>query len=147
MDTKLIYVSATYNTMVNRNSTKLPITWFSKVPKRYECKFITDDLHQSKRISINFADTVKHMKIVFLQAHYTLRFVNSFIGNFQFFENKPFILMYTAICGKNAKQFKNFIKEFHHFTNGNYCISINWIRRKIKCGESICYIGNLMGRT
>ena len=55
--------------MVNRKSTKLPITWSSEVPKRYHRNAIIGDLHRLKRISMNVADKVKHIKTKFLKAN------------------------------------------------------------------------------
>ena len=147
LDTKLILVNDIYSTMVNRKSTKLPIPWSSKVPKRYKRNAIIGDLHQSKRISMNFADEVKHIKSKFLRADYPLRFVDSIIRNFLsendveesfiippnlFDEDKPFLLIDIPFCEKNESKSKDFIKKFHHFTNGKYRISIKWITKKVK---------------
>ena len=51
--------------MVNKMPTKLTIIWPSKVPKRYKRNALIEDLHQVKRISLNFADEVKHIKTKF----------------------------------------------------------------------------------
>ena len=133
--------------MVHRTSTKLPIPWSSKVPKRYKRNAIIGDLHRSKRISMNFADEVKHIKSKFLRADYPLRFVDSIIRNFLsendveesfiippnlFDEDKLFLLIDIPFCEKNENKSKDFIKKFHHFTNGKYRISIKWITKKVK---------------
>lgn len=65
--------------MADRKSTKLPITWSSKVPKRYKGSSIIGDLHRSKRISMNFADEVKHIKTKLLQVDDPLRFEDSIL--------------------------------------------------------------------
>ena len=62
LDMKLICVSGIYNTSVNRQSAKLSIARSSEVPKCYELNVIIGDLHQSKKISMNFAYDVKHIK-------------------------------------------------------------------------------------
>ena len=47
-------------------------------------------------------------------------------------EDKPFISIYIPFCGKKENKFKDFIKKFHHFTEGKHRISIHWITEKVK---------------
>ena len=138
----LIFVHGIYNTMVNRKSVKLPTAWSSKLPKRYKRNTITSNLHQSKKISMNFADEVKHIKTKFLKADYPLHFMDSIIRNFQstmdaeelliippslFEEDKPFILTDNPFDQKNNKS-TDFVKKsppFHkwkilHFNKLEY---------------------------
>ena len=77
LETDLICVNGIYNSMVDRKSTKLPITWSSKVPKRYGHSAIIGDLHRSKRISMKFTHEVKHIKTKLLQADDPLRLEDS----------------------------------------------------------------------
>ena len=49
-----------------------------------------------------------------------------------FDEDKPFPLIDIPFCEKNESKSKDFIKKFHHFTNGKYRISIKWITKKVK---------------
>ena len=79
LDTRLIYIYGIYNTIVNRKSTKLSIAWFSKVPKHSKLNAFIVDSYRSKRILMNFANEVKHIKIKSLQADYPLRFVDSIV--------------------------------------------------------------------
>ena len=48
-----------------------------------------------------------------------------------FDENIPFIFIENPFCEKNENKSNNFINKFHHFTNGKYRISINWITKKV----------------
>ena len=47
-------------------------------------------------------------------------------------EDKPFISIYIPFCEKKENKFKDFIKKFHHFTEGKHRISIHWITKKVK---------------
>ena len=66
-------------TLVNRKSTKLPMAWFSKVPKHSKLNAFIGDSYRPKRILMSFANKVKHINIKFLQADYPLRFVDSIL--------------------------------------------------------------------
>ena len=112
--------------MVNSKSTKLPIAWFSKVPKPYKCNAIIGDLHRSKIISINSANEVKNIKNTFLKSDNSLRFVISIIRSLDeedpfimppslFDEDKSFILIDITVCTKNKNKSIEFRKNFHHF--------------------------------
>ena len=59
------------------------MTWSSNIPKRYKRIVIIGDLHQSKRILMNFGNEFKQIEIKFLKADYPLQFVDDIIGNFQ----------------------------------------------------------------
>ena len=120
--------------MLNRKSTKLLIAWSSKVAKSYIRNIIIWDLHRSNRISMYLADEVKYMKTKFLQAYYPGCFVDS-VRNFRFTmdveesliipsslfdEEKPFTSIDIPFCENNGSTFKNFIKNFYHFTKGSF---------------------------
>ena len=124
--------------MVKRKSTKLPIAWSPKLPKRYKHNAMVGDLHRSKRISMNFTDEL---------TDYLLRFVDSIIRNLYsttdaedpfiispslFDEHKRFILTDIPVCEKNENKSKNITKKFHHYPSGKYRVSINWITKKVK---------------
>ena len=62
----------------------------------------------------------------------TMNTENSFTFPPIFFaKDKPFILVDIPFCKKNENKVKDFIKKFHHFTNGKYSISRNWIKKKL----------------
>ena len=49
LDTKLSIINGKVSTSVNRKTTKLPVPWSSRIPKRYKRNAIIGDLHRSKR--------------------------------------------------------------------------------------------------
>ena len=52
---------------------------------------------------------------------------------FDLMKIKVFILIDIPSCEKNEKKkSKDFIKKFHHFTNGKYHVLIYWITKKVK---------------
>ena len=40
--------------------------------------------------------------------------------------------IHIPFCEKNENKSKEFSKNFQHFTKAKYCISINWITKKVK---------------
>ena len=57
-------------TEVFRKTSKLPVHWSSRVPKRYKRKAVIGDLHRSKRIYSNFEMAIEVIKRRFLNADY-----------------------------------------------------------------------------
>ena len=55
---------------------------------------------------------------------------DSFIISSRLFdEDKPFILIDISFCEKNKKKSKDFIKQFHHFTNGKCLNNISYFNK------------------
>ena len=92
---------------------------------------IIGDLHRSNRISMNFADEVKHIKTSFFECSLPIMFCGCIIENFQstmdaevsfiappssFNADKPLALIDIPFCGKNEINLKIFMKKIHHFT-------------------------------
>ena len=42
------------------------------------------------------------------------------------------LLIDISFCRKNENKSNEFIKKLHHFTNGKYRVSTNWIKKKVK---------------
>ena len=82
LDTKLTLVNGRYTTMVYRKTTKMPIHWNSKCPKRYKRNAITGDLYRAQRISTNFKEEISVIKSKYVKAKYPPRFIDSIIRNF-----------------------------------------------------------------
>ena len=76
--------------MVNRKSTKLSMTWLSKLT------VINTSHYRPKKILKNFTDEAKPIKTKFLKADWET-------FSLQFDEDKPFILIDTAFLCKERK--------------------------------------------
>ena len=63
-------------------TSKLPVHWSSRVPKRYKENAVIGDLHRSKRISSTFEMEIKVIKRKFRNADYPLKFLNSVMHQF-----------------------------------------------------------------
>ena len=89
---------------------------------------------------------MKHKKTKFVKPDYQLPFVESIINIFQstmhvedlfiiqlslFAKDTPLTLIDIPFCEKTKYKSNDFIKKFHHLTNGKY-ISIHCIRNKVK---------------
>ena len=152
LDTKLTLINGHYTTAVYRKSTKLPIHWKSKCPKRYKRNAITGDLYRAQRISTNFKQEISIIRSKYRKANYPIRFINSIITNFMeknntqsqendsflippyFYdeeEAKPNILVELPFCNANETKSKDFIKKFHQFTKNKFKLSIKWITKKV----------------
>ena len=113
LDTKLCLLpDGTYHKTVHHKTTKLPVHWSSKVPKRYKRNSILGDLHRAKRISDNFSTEVSKIKQKFLAADFPPRFVDSVIKQFMeskeetivptnWFDERKFILIELPFCEQN----------------------------------------------
>ena len=144
--TKIINNKGNITTEVFRKTSKLPVHWLSRVPKRYERGAVIGDLHRSKRISSNFEMEIKVIKRKFRNGDYPQKFWNSVIHQFftpknndsfinpldLFEESKPLTLVEIPYCKENGNASKYFIKKFKAFTNQCYRIAIEWITIKIK---------------
>ena len=63
-------------------TSKLPVHWSSRVPKRYKRNAVIGDLHRSKRISSTFEMVIKVIKRKFRNADYPLKFLTSVMHQF-----------------------------------------------------------------
>ena len=135
---------------------KIPTHWSSSIPKRYKRNAISADLHQSKRISLNFDMEIQIIKSKFKSVGYPLRFIDNVIHTckerniveqnnitddnddkpllppYFFGVNKCFILLKLPFCQNNEIKSKHFFKKFHHFTKNSSDIAISWETRKIQ---------------
>ena len=83
LDTKLTNINGSYKLNVYWKNTKLPSSWTSKTPKRYNRNKINGDLYRSKGISSHFDEAIPLIKEKFIKADYPLRFIDSLINQFQ----------------------------------------------------------------
>ena len=146
LDTKIINNKGNIRTEVFRETSKLPVHWSSRVPKRYKRNAVIGDLHRSKRISSNFEMEIKVIKRQFRNADYPTKFLNSVIDHFLtpknndsfiippdlFEESKPFILVEIPYCQESENDYKHFIKKLEAFTNLRYRIAIKMDNKKGK---------------
>ena len=148
LDTKTTDNEGTIETKVYRKTTKLPVSWASNIPKRYNRNIINTDLNRAKRITSNLDNEQVIIKKKFLAADYPHKFVNSVINTFiekeikkneeylipqNFFEiPKPVTLIELPFCVKNQTASKQFIKKFNYFTNYKLDVRIKWLTRKIR---------------
>ena len=143
LDTRLELEEGKYTTSVNRNR-KLPTHWTSKIPKKIKRNIITNDLHRARKISSNFNDEVKEIKVKYEKARYPPRFVDSIIKDFKEKQSsvrdspeeqkdkKPLVLLRIPFCEKNEKTARHFLVKLQEFTGNNYRFSILWQMKKIK---------------
>ena len=80
--TKIINNKKNITTEVFRKTSKLPVHWSSRIPKRYERDAVIGDLHRSKIISSNFEMEIKVIKRKFRNGDYRQKFLNSAIHQF-----------------------------------------------------------------
>ena len=150
LDTKLVKENPIYKTEVYRKSTKFPVHWSSKIPKRYKRNAINGDLNRSKCISSDFEKEKTVIVQKFKNADFPERFIKSVINNYEsnqiskaeedellipsdFFEiKKPFILIEIPYCEKNEKLSKRFMAKLNIFTKNYYDIAIKWITKKVR---------------
>ena len=58
---------------------KLPVHWISKIPVRYKCNAIINELHKAKKTSANFDIEIKRIINKYTAAGFPSRFVHSVI--------------------------------------------------------------------
>ena len=136
-------------TGIYRKSTKLPVPWWSNIPKRCKRNAINADLHCSKRFSRSLDREIYRIKKKFLAAGYPQKFVKSVVHNFEndkvesvkddyiippgFFDiAEPVIIVEVSFCTKNEVSSKLFLRNFHNFTESTFDLRIKWITRKTK---------------
>ena len=78
-DTKIISNKGNYSIEAFRKTSKLPVYWSSRVPKRYQQNAIIGDLHRSNS---NFEMEIKVIKPKFRNANYSPKCLNSVIHQF-----------------------------------------------------------------
>ena len=61
-----------YATKVYRKQSKLPIQWYSKIPKRYKANTITAILHRAGNIAYNMKEEIQTIRKKFIKADYPI---------------------------------------------------------------------------
>ena len=82
LDTEIIENKGVTETKVYRTTTKLPVPWSSKIPKRYKRNAINTDLYCAKRIATNLDKELVIIKRKFLAVDYPHRVINRVINTF-----------------------------------------------------------------
>ena len=121
----------------------MPFHWTSTVPKIYKRNIIIGELYRSKRISSDFNEEVKRIRLKFIKAGYPFKFIESVIRNFQYdddeiiipqwlFQEKKEVYVRIPFCQKNEKYVYRFIKKLESFSEDSIMIKIIWSTKKIK---------------
>ena len=131
-------------TSVHRSDKKLPVHWSSRIPKRYKRNAVNANLHRAKNISFDLNDEIRTIKEKFTKAGFPVKFTDSVIRQFndKFSDNKDddeplippyfleepkkFISIVLPYCERNESVSKNFIEQFHIFTDNKYQLNIKW---------------------
>ena len=130
--TQFITKNGRIETAFYRRSTKLPVLWWSNIPKRYNRNQINADLHCWKRFSTN-CDREIYQNKKFIAVSFTQKLLEKVIRNF---ENdkvesveddyitppgfvdiaKPVIIKEVPFCTKNEISSKQCRQKFHNLT-------------------------------
>ena len=146
LDTKLEYDSSTITTSVYRSEKKLPVHWYSKIPKKYKRNAVNADLHRAGKIASNLESEKVIVKKKFSKAGFPERFIDSVVRQFDakindgemiipanFFEEpRRYVRVELPYCEKNEQVSKLFLSKFKAFTNNEFDISIKWNTKKVK---------------
>ena len=162
LDTRIVYSDdGSISTEVYRKPTKLPVTWNSKIPKRYKRNTINTELHRAWKIASHFDREISLIKLKFTNAGFPIKFIESVVRDFQskienedfiippwlmndddddellipswlFEVPKKFVLIELPFSSSNELISKHFLKKLHRFTNDKYNIVIKWNTRKVK---------------
>ena len=150
LDTKLINKDGVHTTEVFRKTTKQPVNWKSRIPKRYKRNTINGDLYRSSKISCNIAKEISIIKTKYLNADYPIKFIDNVINQFQsaqeeknnneeylippflFEEPKETIMIEIPYCEQNEITSKRFINRFQELTQNRYKVFIIWKTKKVR---------------
>ena len=130
--TQFITKNGRIETGIYRKSTKLPVLWWSNIPKRYNRNQINADLHCSKRFSTN-CDREIYQNKRFIAASFPQKLLEKVIRNIEndkvesveddyitppgFFDiAKPVIIEEVPFCTKNEISSKQCRQKFHNLT-------------------------------
>ena len=130
-------------TKVYTRSKKFPVHWSSKIPLRYKRNAITGEVHRANKITSNFSNKMKRIKIKHLQAGFPIHVINDVFHRFNqekdevlipqsLFDDRKECLIRLPFAPANEKFVKSFINKMDMFRNYRVKFNIVWNTRKIK---------------
>ncbi len=146
LDTNFSHQNNETITSVHVKPGKIPVSWSSKVPKRYKRNAINGELHRAQKIASNFDEETKRIKKKFLDAGFPSKFIDAVIRDFNsvpnveeekiipdwLFDEKRVLTVNLPFCAKNEEISKTFIRKLEQYTGEKFTFKIIWNTRNIR---------------
>ena len=82
LDTEIVRQNSAITTKVYARPNEFPIHWSSKISLRYKPSAITGDLHRANKITSNFSNETRRIKIKYLQAGFPIHLIKDVFHGF-----------------------------------------------------------------